>query len=219
MTFYEKFIAKCSEFGVAPSNAMEEMGLNRSTLTGWKQGKSVPSDFVVGLVAKYFDCPLEELTAARAETQAIRAAGKSKRKRSSVLDDPKMVPQIGTIACGNPITAYENMEELVPLPPRVRADFALKCRGESMINAHIFDGDVVYIRQQPIVENGEIAAVLIGDEATLKRVYIYKNRLTLMPENPMYDPINLIGEEMEQVTILGKAVAAVNFLNGEGKKN
>ena len=215
MTFYEKFIAKCSEFGVAPSVAMEEMGLNRSTLTAWKQGKSVPSDYLVGVAAEYFGCPMEEFSVARAESLAIRGEAKKKRKKSSILDDPKMVPQIGTIACGNPITAYENMEELVPLPPRVRADFALKCRGESMINAHIFDGDVVYIRQQPIVENGEIAAVLIGDEATLKRVYIYKNRLTLMPENPMYDPINLIGEEMEQVTILGKAVAVVNYLNGE----
>lgn len=83
----------------------------------------------------------------------------------------------------------------------------MKCKGDSMINAHIFDGDVVYIREQPNVENGEIAAVLIGDEATLKRVYKYPSKVVLRPENPLYNDITYAEEEMNDVRILGKAVA------------
>lgn len=75
-----------------------------------------------------------------------------------------------------------------------------------MINARIFDGDIVYIRQQPDVENGEIAAVLIGDEATLKKVYKYPNRIELRAENPTMKPLEYEGEEINNVRILGKAV-------------
>jgi len=76
-----------------------------------------------------------------------------------------------------------------------------------MINARIFDGDVVYIRQQVTVESGQIAAVLIDGEATLKRVKLQSDRIILEPENPMYDPLVYRNEEMNNVRILGKAVA------------
>lgn len=81
------------------------------------------------------------------------------------------------------------------------------CKGDSMINARIFDGDIVYIRQQPTVDNGEIAAVLIDDEATLKRVRLFDDHIVLEPENPLYRPFVYWGEEMNTVRILGKAVA------------
>lgn len=117
------------------------------------------------------------------------------------------VPLIGTIACGTPILAMENTDGEVDVPDYIRADFALRCKGDSMINARIFDGDIVYIRQQDSVENGEIAAVLIDDEATLKRVRIFDDHISLEPENPQYKPIVLWDEEMNSVRILGKAVA------------
>lgn len=117
------------------------------------------------------------------------------------------VPLIGSIACGAPIFADENVECILALPPDVHADFALRCRGDSMINARIFDGDIVYIRSQPDVENGDIAAVLVGDEATLKRVHKYKNKLVLSPENPMYSDLVYMDSELEQVRILGRAEA------------
>ena len=102
---------------------------------------------------------------------------------------PKMrkVPLIGAIACGDPITAIQNREGDVNAPVDMRCDFALKCQGESMIGAGIHDGDVVYIRIQPEVENGEIAAVRIGEEATLKRVYLHSDYIELRPENPALD--------------------------------
>lgn len=117
------------------------------------------------------------------------------------------VPILGGIACGEPITADQNLEGFAFVDGRVHADFALRCEGDSMINAHIFNGDLVFIKAQPEVNNGEIAAVGIGDEATLKRVYVYNNRIELRPENPLFPVLNYEGEEMAEVHILGKAVA------------
>lgn len=121
--------------------------------------------------------------------------------------DTRKIPLIGAIACGAPILAQEHIEDYVRIPMDVAGDFALRCKGDSMINARIFDGDIVYIRQQDTVENGEIAAVLIDNEATLKRVRLYEDHVSLEPENPQYRPIVLWGEEMNTVRILGKAVA------------
>ena len=118
----------------------------------------------------------------------------------------KKVPLLGTIACGEPILADENVECYVSVPDHIHADFCLRCQGDSMINARIFDGDIVYIHKQPIVENGEIAAVLIEEEATLKRVYIYPDKIILQPENPLYAPKVYVQEEMNDIQILGKAI-------------
>lgn len=133
---------------------------------------------------------------------------------SNVIPMPKMnqIPLIGEIACGKPILAVEDATELVDVPDHIHADFALRCKGDSMINARIFDGDVVYIRSQPIVETGEIAAVLIGEEATLKRVHLFDDHISLEAENPMYKPLVYWGDEMNSVKILGKAVAFTSLI-------
>lgn len=122
------------------------------------------------------------------------------------------VPLLGTIACGEPILASENIENQVEIPEHIHADFALRCKGDSMINARIHDGDIVYIRQQPEVNNGEIAAVLIGEEATLKRVYVHDDHIVLQPENPAYAPLVYFGDSMSDVRILGKAVGFTSVL-------
>lgn len=115
------------------------------------------------------------------------------------------IPLLGNIACGEPITAVENIDTYVDTPDCVSADFALTCKGDSMIDARIYNGDIVYIREQPEVENGEIAAVLIDGEATLKRVYYQRNKIILQPENKKYEPLVYVGEEILDVRILGKA--------------
>lgn len=132
----------------------------------------------------------------------------------NVIQMPVMrkIPLVGSIACGTPILAEENLDGDVEAPDHVRADFALRCKGDSMINARIFDGDIVYIRQQESVEHGEIAAVLIGDEATLKRVYMYDDCISLEAENPQYKPMVYRGEEMNNIRILGKAVAFTSVI-------
>ena len=119
----------------------------------------------------------------------------------------KKVPLLGTIACGDPILATENIDEYVLADGSVQCDFALRCKGDSMINARIFDGDIVYIRQQADVDNGEIAAILIGDEATIKRVYKYPDRMILQPENPTFPPMVYEGDKLNEIRIIGKAVA------------
>lgn len=129
---------------------------------------------------------------------------------SNVIPVPetRKIPLLGAIACGAPILAQQNIEDYVDIPKHIKADFALSCKGDSMINARIFDGDIVYIRQQDTVESGEIAAVLNDDgEATLKRVRIYSDHIVLEPENPMYPPKSFWNEEMNNIRILGKAVA------------
>ena len=122
------------------------------------------------------------------------------------LPKTKMVPLVGTIACGTPILAEENIEDMVPMPEHINADFALRCKGDSMINARILDNDIVYIRKQESVENGEITAVLIDNEATLKRFYKYGNTVLLRAENPNFKELEYSNEEINEIRILGKAV-------------
>lgn len=126
----------------------------------------------------------------------------------------KRFPLLGEIACGEPIYAEENHESYVSADADIHADFCLKAKGDSMINADIHDGDVVFIRSQSMVENGEIAAVIIEDEATLKRVYYDRenNRLQLIAENPKYAPLVYTGEELNYIRILGKAVTLMREL-------
>lgn len=123
-------------------------------------------------------------------------------------------PRLGAIACGEPILAAGNIEGYDEVPEYIHCDFTLVCKGDSMINARIFDGDVVCIRQQPEVENGEIAAVLIDGEfdgeATLKRVKLFDDHIALEPENPQYRPMVFWGEDMARVHILGKATALLS---------
>lgn len=119
------------------------------------------------------------------------------------------IPFLGSVACGQPIYADEDKESYVVLGTNIKADFCLKAQGDSMIDARIHDGDLIFVRKQEIVDNGEIAVVLIGDDATLKRVYYYpdKQKLLLQPANPKYEPFIYVGEELDQIRILGKAVA------------
>ena len=118
------------------------------------------------------------------------------------------VPILGDIACGEPIFAEESFDGFISCEG-VNADFALRCKGDSMINARIYDGDIVFVQRQSIVNNGEIAVVIIEDEATLKRVYYNKNNNTVMlcPENNKYQPFMYKNEELDNIRILGKAVA------------
>lgn len=161
---------------------------------------NVPEAWLMG----YDVAPEKEAAAA----DAVKAETKKPTIPPGFMPPPKMkkVPLIGAIACGDPITALQNREGDVNAPEDMRCDFALKCHGDSMIGAGIHDGDVVYIRIQPEVENGEIAAVRIGDEATLKRVYRHADYIELRPENPSFESIIRRRDEMNDVQIEGRAV-------------
>ena len=124
------------------------------------------------------------------------------------LDKIKL-PFLGKVACGEPIYADEERESYIMVGTDIGADFCLQCQGDSMINARIHDGDIVFVKKTDIVENGEIAVVIIDDEATLKRFFYYReqNLVILKPENPKYQDIILAGEQLNQVMVIGRAVA------------
>lgn len=152
------------------------------------------------------------------QAEEARKLAEEEKKKPTIppgfmpLPKMKKVPLIGAIACGEPITAIQNREGDVNAPEDMSCDFALKCQGDSMIGAGIHDGDVVYIRIQPEVETGEIAAVRIGEEATLKRVYLHSDYIELRPENPAYESIIRRREDMNDVQIEGKAVGWMHWV-------
>lgn len=123
--------------------------------------------------------------------------------------ESRRFPMLGEIACGKPMMAYEDLASYVISGTDLHADFCLRARGDSMIGARIMDGDIVFIRSADMVSNGEIAAVVIDNEATLKRVYYYpeEQKLILTPENPKYPPLVYIGNQLAEIRILGQAIA------------
>lgn len=127
------------------------------------------------------------------------------------LPDMVRVPRVGRIACGEPITAEENIEDYDEAPQDWHADFTLLCVGDSM-SPKIEDGDLVAIRKQSEVINGQIAAVRIGDEATLKQVFLHDDYIELRPINPAYASIIRRRDEMEEIRIEGKAVGLIRNL-------
>ncbi len=121
----------------------------------------------------------------------------------------KFLPVVGEIACGAPIFANEEDGDMVVTDAETDADFCLIAKGDSMKDARICNGDTVFIKKSDTVNNGEIAAVIINDEATLKRVYYYpeSEKLMLIPENSSYEPLVFTGRDLEKIHIIGRAVA------------
>lgn len=197
------------ELGLTLAQIADKMGVSEATVQRWESGniKSIRYE-KVGKLSSILGVQPSDLMGWTDETISTPLP-------SNVRPVPTMqkVPRIGTIACGYPLLAQQNIEGYDAVPEYVRCDFTLVCRGDSMINARIFDGDIVCIREQPEVENGEIAAVLIdSEEATLKRVKLYEDHIVLEPENPMYKPMVFWGEEMNSVRILGKATHFISAL-------
>lgn len=183
----------------------KQVGLSKSSINMYERGEREPGLETLERIADYFNVDMDYLLGKSDVVNRSYAADIP----TNIIPLPEMrkIPLIGSIACGAPILADDHIEEYISIPKHIAADFALTCKGDSMINARIFDGDVVYIRQQDTVENGQIAAVLIEGEATLKRVQLFEDHISLEPENPQYRPLVYWGEEMNTVRILGKAVA------------
>lgn len=188
------------KYELTQAELAEKMKVAPSSVSGWCAGLKFPRMDKVDWICEFF-----HVTRADMLSESVLPPG------CIPLPKTKKVPLVGTIACGTPILAEENISNYVDSPESVHADFCLQCKGDSMINARINDGDFVYIRQQPTVEQGQIAAVLIDDEATLKRVFTYADHIVLQPENTAYEPMILIGERMNDVRILGRAVAFTSY--------
>jgi repressor LexA len=121
----------------------------------------------------------------------------------------RMVPIVGTVRAGAPVLAVENFEGRIAVDAALaRSDdmFFLRVRGDSMIDAHIMDGDLALIRPQPRVEQGEIAAVLVGDEATIKYVFREQHAIRLQPANAAMKPLRIAAGGKDAVRIIGRVV-------------
>ena len=184
----------------------EKAGVSRSAIGMYETGEREPSFEMLETFADIFNVNMNVLLGKSASLPVLP-------KNMTVLPPMRKIPLLGTIACGEPILAQENISDYVDLPGHIRADFALTCKGDSMTNAGIRDGDVVYIRQQEAVENGQIAAVLVDkEEATLKRFYILDGHISLNAENPEFPPLVFSGEDAHEVWVLGLAVAYTHVI-------
>ena len=202
MTYYDKIVQRRKEMGFTQKEMAEYLEISQQGYALYEKGKR-RIDFETALkIGEKLDISLDDLGLDyRPEF----------KKQMELLDitplKKKKYPLLGVVACGEPTMC--EMNEYFDFDD-IDADFALKCRGDSMINANIYDGDIVLIKRCDIVDNGEIAAVAVDrdGECTLKKVYYDrdKNRLTLLPCNPAYDPIIIDGSDLDGVRILGKAV-------------
>ena len=205
---YERIKSRREELGLTTEELAQRMGYKtRSSITKIETGKAdIPQSKV-----KAFARALHTTTAYLMGDDDAREARPSIPAGFEPLPEMAMVPLVGTIACGTPILAEQNVEARIGVPAAWRADFALTCKGDSMAPRYL-NGDIVCIRCQPQVENGQIAAVLIGEEATLKRFYQNGDTVTLQAENPVYSPLVYRGEELNEIRIEGKVVG---FCRGE----
>lgn len=196
------------KYGKSRQDMCEALGVKYTTFTDWVKGNSYPRIDKIELMANYFGISKSDLV----EEMDLSNADSSRISVSNIFKiSLKKFPLLGEIACGKPIYANEDRESYVMAGTNINADFCLKAKGDSMINARIHDGDIVFIRQQDTVENGEIAAVVVNsdNEATLKRFFFYQEKalLILKSENPVYGDLIFQGNELDQVHILGKAIA------------
>lgn len=209
-TLYDRIKSRRTELGLTVEELAHKMGYkDKSSISKIENGKA---DIPQSKIAAFADAL--ETTPAYLMGWEEQPEPKKPTIPPGFEPMPKMkkIPLIGSIACGEPITAEQNIEKMVDVPENIRCDFSLTCHGDSMVDAGIHDKDVVYIRIQPEVENGEIAAVRIDGEATLKRVYYNPGTLTLMPANPAYAPMVYTGPQLEEVHIEGKAVGWTHWV-------
>lgn len=192
---------KRKEKGMNMKELAKLVGVSESTVSRWESGeiKDMRKDKIILLSNALSISPMELMT--EENSGAVMVSGDN------------MIPLIGTVACGMPILAQENIEDYIPAPYDVKADFCLRCKGDSMINARIMDGDIVFVKRTQEIENGQIGVVLIDNEATLKRVYKYPDSLVLNAENPAYKPIIISGSDLALVRIEGIAVSFLSNLN------
>ena len=205
--FSERLRKLRTERGISQQALANSLGdISKSSINMYERGEREPGLEMLEAIADFFNVDMDFLLG---KSNIPNKARSRVFSTDNIIPMPEMrkIPLIGSIACGAPILAEEHIEDYIDIPKHIHADFALTCKGDSMINARIFDGGIVYIRKQDTVENGEIAAVLIEDEATLKRVRLFDDHISLERENPQYRPIVYWGDEMNSVRILGKAVA------------
>ncbi len=171
------------------------LNLRPSTVSRYTSGMYVPKAPTLSLMAKRYG------------VNPAYLMGESENKEPSSPSVPSaFVPILGDVAAGMPIWAEENYDGKAAIDEGEHIDFALRVRGDSMTGARIFSGDIVYVRRQPAVENGEIAVVLVDNEATVKRVFRHPDKVVLKPENDAYQDMVYYDGDGHEVCVLGKVI-------------
>lgn len=205
MTIGERIKQRRIELGLSADDIADRLGKNRATIYRYENSdiENLPTTIL-------------EPLASILDTTPAYLMGWDKSDNIVSLSNVyplelKRFPMLGEIACGKPTYANEDRESYVMTGTNIKADFCLKAKGDSMIGARIHDGDIVFIQKQDMVDNGEIAAVVVNNdsEATLKRFYYYAEKcmVILKAENPMYEDIIFLNEELNNFHVLGKAIA------------
>lgn len=203
-TFRERIKNIRKQKGITLKELAEHIGVKEATMQRYESGngiKTIPYDTLTS-IASYLEVDPQYLLG-----WETNSASRSINNLYQITS--KRLPVLGKIACGQPIYAEQDRESYIMAGTDINADFCLIASGDSMTGARILDGDIVFIKKQSSVQNGEIAAVIIDDEATLKRFYYYhdKDLLILKAENPKYQDMIYQQEELEKIHVIGKAVA------------
>ena len=185
-----------TQMGITMKEAAARLGMPYTTYVNYEKGTREPNSETLILLARFFGTTIDNLLG---KTDALIPPG------FQPMPEMSAVPLVGSIACGTPILAEQNIEARIGVPALWQADFALTCHGNSMA-AMIQDGDIVCIRKQPEVGNGGIAAVRIGEEATLKRFYRQGDTVMLQAENPAFSPLVYTRDQLNEITIEGRVV-------------
>ncbi len=198
------------ELGLSQEELADKLGYkSRSTIAKIESGINDLTQSKIAAFAKVLNTTRSQLMGDSDKCAVVSPAANGLSRYGIHPIEKKKFRMLGSIACGEPIYCNEDYQTFIEASADINADFCLTAKGDSMINARIYDGDVVFIKSTPEVYNGEIAAVVVDDEATLKRVYYYKeeNKVVLVAENPKYAPLVYVNEELNHINILGRAVA------------
>lgn len=195
MTFGERLKKVRKEKKLTQKELASKIGAAHNSISNWENNQNMPDPETIQHLCWALDVQPNYFFGADSQPLPANILPLPAMKRWKVL---------GGTACGEPIFK-ELDKESVLAPADIDADFVFRCIGDSMINARIFNGDIVFVKSGVEVEDGQIAVVRIGEEYTLKRIYRGENYLELRAENPMY-PAKIIRGEQENAEIVGKAV-------------
>lgn len=182
-------------------NYKYDLNISKSMISRWENNKSEPFNTYLSAYAREFNLDMNDLLDIEDKNDLSNIPG------IKIIKKFVTVPLLGEIACGEPIFCNQNYDNLFQIDEDLaQPDFSLTARGDSMIDVGINDGDIVFFRNTPVVENGKIAAVIIDNTTTLKRFFKNEHEIILQPENKFYSPIIIREGDGQEVRVLGEMV-------------
>ena len=211
--FRERFAELLNRSAENDRAIADALGVSKQTVSAWKNGERSPKQPTLVTIANHFHVGVAWLTG-RTDDPAEGMEPRPLPANLRLLSDLRRqrVPLIGRVAAGQPIMAEQDYETYVSAP--VECDAALAVQGESMKPTYL-PGDIIYIKRQPDVREGQVAVVLIDDEATLKHVYKRREGLTLISDNPDYPPMLIDAADHEYIAIYGVPVGYTRMYGRE----